>query len=193
MAKPSGPFAIKSGVKQGCVLAPHSLEFSSRCCGLLPSNGLKMAFASIPEPMEIFSILHVSEFSLIQRLGEFSLGRYCSPLQHHTSCFANACTKFGLTIIRKESNIMAQIASSHQSISIGDYNLKVTEDLPNNLSLEGLDTVLNARIGKRRKQLWLTYYSWPTTQNESVWSQCAQHAALWQWSMDAEIPPRTSA
>ena len=97
MAKPSGPFTIKSGVKQGCVLAPHSLEFSSRCCGLLPSNGLKMAFASIPEPMEILSILHVSEFSLIQRLGEFSLGRYCSPLQHHTSCFANACTKFGLT------------------------------------------------------------------------------------------------
>ena len=54
------PFPIRNGVKQGCILAQHSLA-SSLCCLLTPSVSQKAVYTSTPEATEASSALHASE------------------------------------------------------------------------------------------------------------------------------------
>ncbi|KAL0197530.1 hypothetical protein M9458_006070, partial [Cirrhinus mrigala] len=73
-------------------------------------------------------------------------------LQRLITCFADACTEFGLAISLKKTNILAQDVSTTPAITIGDHTLEVVENFTylgsticSNLSL---DTELNIRIGK---------------------------------------------
>ena len=75
-----------------------------------------------------------------------------AALQELISCFAQACTEFGLMISIKKTNILAQDVSSVPSISIGDCTLVAVEDftyLGSTISGSlSLDSELNSRIGK---------------------------------------------
>ena len=68
-----------------------------------------------------------------------------AALQELISCFAQACTEFGLTISIKKTNILAQDVSSVDSISIGDCTLDAVEDFT---YLGSTISELNSRIGK---------------------------------------------
>ena len=80
------------------------------------------------------------------------LAQDVSSVQELISCFAQACTEFGLMISIKKTNILAQDVSLVPSISIGDCTLVAVEDytyLGSTISSSlSLDSELNSRIGK---------------------------------------------
>ena len=73
-------------------------------------------------------------------------------LQRLITCFADACTEFGLTISLRKTNIMAQNVRTAPEIVIGDHTLDVVDRftyLGSIISSDlSLDADLNSRIGK---------------------------------------------
>ena len=157
----SDPFPIKSGVKQGCVLAPTLF-------GILFSL-LRYAFSESEEGIYLHTRSDGSMFNLARLRAKTKVHKVLvremlfaddaaikaqtgAALQELINCFAQACSQFGLTISIKKTNILGQDVSSAPSISIGDCTLDVVEDftyLGSNISSNlSLDTELNMRIGK---------------------------------------------
>ncbi|PFX15042.1 putative uncharacterized transposon-derived protein F52C9.6 [Stylophora pistillata] len=158
----SDPFPIKSGVKQGCVLAPTLF-------GILFSLLLRYAFSQSEEGIYLHTRSDGSLFNLARLRAKTKVRKVLiremlfaddaaitahteTALQELINCFAHACSQFGLTISIKKTNILGQDVSTAPSISIGDCTLDVVEDftylgstISSNLSL---DTELNRRIGK---------------------------------------------
>ena len=158
----SDPFPIKSGVKQGCVLAPTLF-------GILFSLLLRYAFRQSEDGIYLHSRSDGGLFNLARLRAKTKIRKVLiremlfaddaaltahteAALQELINCFAHACTEFGLMISIKKTNILGQDVSSAPSISIGDNTLEVVESftylgstISGNLSL---DTELNSRIGK---------------------------------------------
>ena len=151
----SAPFLMKSGVKQGCVLAPTlfsiffplvlSYAFSRSNDGVYTRGDLnrfnpaRLRAKSKVRKVLIRGMLFADDYALTAHTE--------GALQRLISSFANACSEFGLTISLKKTNILGQDVSSISSISISDYTLEVVEDfiypgsnISSNLSL---DTELN--------------------------------------------------
>ena len=158
----SDPFPIKSGVKQGCVLAPTLF-------GILFSLLLRYAFSESEEGIYLHTRSDGSLFNLARLRAKTKVRKVLvremlfaddaaitahteTALQELINRFAHACSQFGLTISIKKTNILGQDVSSAPSISIGDCTLDVVEDftyLGSNISSNlSLDTELNMRIGK---------------------------------------------
>ena len=159
----SEPFEIKSGVKQGCVLAPtlfgiffslllrffafsHSedgVHLHTRSDGKLFNLSRLKAKTKIRTVL-IREMLFADDAALTSHTEE--------GLQRLISQFAHACKEFGLTISIKKTNVMGQDTPAPPSISIDDEVLEVTDHftylgstVSSNLSL---DVEIDRRIAK---------------------------------------------
>ena len=158
----SDPFPVKSGVKQGCVLAPTLF-------GILFSLLLRYACSESEEGIylhtrsdgSLFNVAHLRAKTKVRKVlvremlfaDDAAITAHTeTALQELINCFARACSQFGLTISIKKTNILGQNVSTAPSISIGDCALDVVENftyLGSNISSNlSLDTELNIRIGK---------------------------------------------
>ena len=209
----SDPFPIKSGVKQGCVLAPTLF-------GVFFSLLLRYAFRQSEDGIFLHTRSYGSLFNL-SRLREKTKVRKVlirellfaddaaltahteESLQRLITCFADACTEFGLTINLKKTNIMGQDVSSTPQISIGDHTLEVVDNftyLGSNISSNlSLDTELNVRIGKAAtamarlaKRVWDSTMLTTNTKMK-VYQACVLSTLLCgsEACMDPLLPSRT--
>ena len=158
----SDPFPIKSGVKQGCVLAPTLF-------GIFFSLLLRYAFHESDDGIflhtrsdgNLFNLARLRAKTKVQQVlirevlfaDDAALTSHSEEaLQRLISRFADACKEFSLTISLKKTNIMGQDVITTPTITIGDHTLEVVEKftylgstISSNLSL---DAELNVRIGK---------------------------------------------
>lgn len=158
----SDPFPIKSGVKQGCVLAPTLF-------GILFSLLLRYAYKQSVDGVYLHTRSDGSLFNLARLRAKTKTHKVLiremlfaddAALTAHTEAalqklidrFADACSEFGLTISIKKTKIMCQDVTTSPSISIGDSTLDVVDNftyLGSNISNSlSLDKELDSRIGK---------------------------------------------
>jgi len=133
----SEPFPIKSGVKQGCVLAPTLY-------GIFFSLLLSYAFRDSQDGIFLHTRSNGSLFNLSRLKAKTKIRRIlvremlfaddealCAhseeALQRLITCFAEACTEFGLTISIKKTNTMCQDINTTPTITIGEHTLEVVE------------------------------------------------------------------
>ena len=158
----SDPFPIKSGVKQGCVLAPTlfgiffslllSYAFKDSEDGVFihsRSDGNLFNLARLRTKSKVRSVL-IREM-LFADDAALAAHRH-DALQRLITCFSEACKDFGLTISLKKTEVMGQDVSAAPEIKIDDHTLGVTDSftylgstITSNLSL---DAEINSRIGK---------------------------------------------
>ena len=158
----SAAFTIRSGVKQGCVLAPTLF-------GIFFAVMLKHAFGPAAEGIYLRTRVEGKLFNLsrlrartkvhLRCLRDFLLtddaavtAHSAEDLQQLVTRFSDACQDFGLTISLKKTQVMEQDTDSAPAISINDHELGVIHDfvylgsaISDTLSL---DAELNRRIGK---------------------------------------------
>ncbi|XP_062614292.1 uncharacterized protein LOC134276017 [Saccostrea cucullata] len=158
----SDPFPIKSGVKQGCVLAPTLF-------GIFFSLLLSYAFDQSEDGVYLHTRSDGSLFNLARLRAKTKVRKVLiremlfaddaaltahteQALQRLIDRFSNACDEFALTISIKKTNIMGQDVCCTPKISIDEHILEVVDSfiylgstISSNLSL---DTELNKRIGK---------------------------------------------
>lgn len=158
----SDPFHVKSGVKQGCVLAPTLF-------GIFFSLLLRHAFGTSTEGVylhtrtdgKLFSLARLrSKTKVRETLIRDMLFADDAAVTSHTEQqlqslmdrFSQACKDFGLTISLKKTNVMGQDVDSPPAISIDNYELDVVHQftylgstISDNLSL---DVEISQRIGK---------------------------------------------
>ena len=158
----SESFAIQSGVKQGCVLAPtlfgiffsmlldfsfrHSLQgvhLLTRSDGRLFNLARLRAKTKVRRVL-IRELLFADDAALISHTEE--------GLQALVNQFSHACTQFGLTISIKKTNVMGQNVAAPPSIRINNNVLEVTDHftylgstITSNVSL---DKEIDKRIAK---------------------------------------------
>ena len=158
----SNPFDIKSGVKQGCVLAPtlfniffalllkHAFGTSTegvylctRSDGRLFNLARLKAKSKVTEKT-IRDMLFADDAAVVSHTEQ--------ELQRLMDRFSQACTDFGLTISLKKTNVMSQDVDTPPAICINDHQLEVVHQftylgstISDNLSL---DAEINKRIGK---------------------------------------------
>ncbi|PFX13050.1 hypothetical protein AWC38_SpisGene22909 [Stylophora pistillata] len=158
----SDAFDIKSGVKQGCVLAPtlFSIFFS-----LL----LKHAFGKSTEGVYMHTRSDGNLYNIVRLRAKTKIRKTTirdmlfaddaavtshrvQDLQRLMDRFSQPCEDFGLTISLKQTNVLGQDVNTPPVITIDNYQLEVVHEfsylgstIPDNLSL---DTELDKRIGK---------------------------------------------
>ena len=155
-------FNIRSGVKQGCVLAPTLF-------GIFFAVMLKHPFGPAVEYIYLRTRTDGKLFNLSRLRAKTKVQLRClcdflfaddaaetahSPedLQQLMTRFGDACQDFGLTISLKKTQVMGQDTDSPPAISINDHELDVIHDfvylgsaISDTLSL---NAELNRRIGK---------------------------------------------
>ena len=130
----SEPFPIKSGVKQGCVLAPtlFGIFFS-----LLLSHAFKQsndgAYLHTRSDGKLYNLARLRATTKVRRVlikemlfaDDAALTSHTEDaLQRLIKRFASACREFGLTVSLKKTKVMGQDVSSAPNIHIGDYTLE---------------------------------------------------------------------
>lgn len=158
----SDPFPIKSGVKQGCVLAPTLFViFFSLLLRYAFNESENGIFLHTRSDGNLFNLARLRAKTKVRKVliremlyaddAAFTAHTE-TALQRLITLFAEACTEFGLTISLKKTNIMGQDVSTAAKITIGEHTLEVVEKftylgstISSNLSL---DAELNLRIGK---------------------------------------------
>ncbi|XP_050707960.1 uncharacterized protein LOC126993145 [Eriocheir sinensis] len=158
----SDAFIIRSGVKQGCVLAPTLF-------GIFFAVMLKHAFGPTTEGIylrtrsdgKLFNLSRLRAKSKVQRkcVRDFLFADDAAVTAHSAEGlqqlmirFNEACDDFGLTISLKKTQVMGQDVDQPPDIRIADHRLDVVHDfvylgstISDSLSL---DAELNRRIGK---------------------------------------------
>ncbi|KAJ8369124.1 hypothetical protein SKAU_G00091520 [Synaphobranchus kaupii] len=196
----SEPFDIRSGVKQGCVLAPTLF-------GIFFALVLKHAFSTATEGIHLHTRSDGRLFNLARLRAKTKVRKALirdmlfaddvavvthtqQELQSLMDRFSQACKDFGLTISLKKTNILGQDLEAPPVIAIDNYELDVVHQftylgstISNNLSL---DTEIDKRIGKAATTLArLTTRVWENPklcqdQDGSVQRLRHQHTALRQ-------------
>ena len=158
----SESFDIRSGVKQGCVLAPTLF-------GIFFAVLLKQAFGQSTEGIYLHTrsdgkLFNLSRLKAKTKVRTVTLRDFLfaddaavsthdeHSLQELMDCFSRACRAFGLTISVKKTNVMGQDVEGPPHIKIESYELAAVHEftylgsvISDTLSLE---TELNSRIGK---------------------------------------------
>ena len=210
----SATFNIRSGVKQGCVLAPTLF-------GIFFVVMLKHAFGPAAEGIYLRTRTDGKLFNL-SRLRAKTKGQLrclrdflsaddaavtahsAEDLQPLMTRFSDACQDFGLTISLKKTQVMGQDTNSPLVISINDRELNVIHDfvylgsaIPDTLSL---DAELNRRIGKAATTMTrLTKKAWNNSQADrahkdpDLQSLRREHSPVRQRVLDIACPTRTKA
>ena len=158
----SDPFPIKSGVKQGCVLAPTLFGiFFSLLLSYAFKDNEDGVFLHSRSDGNLFNLARLRTLSkvrcvLIREMlfaDDAALAAHRQEvLQRLITCFSDACKEFGLTISLKKTEVMGQDVSTTPEIKIDEHTLGVVtaftylgSTISSNLSL---DAELNTRIGK---------------------------------------------
>lgn len=172
----SRPFEIRSGVKQGCVLAPTLF-------GIFFSLLLQHAFQSSTEGVLLHTrhdgkLLNLARFRAKTKIKKVLIREMLfaddaafvshteEGLQILIDDFSRACKDFGLTISIKKTEVLAQDTTSNPTICIDNQTLKSVDTfkyLGSTVSSTlTLDSELNCRIGraaaaygKLQKRVWL--------------------------------------
>ena len=131
-------FNIRSGVKQGCVLAPTLF-------GIFFAVMLKHAFGPTAEGIYIRTRTDAKLFNLSRLRAKTKVQLRClrdflfadgaavtaysaEDLQQLMTRFSDACQDFELTISMKKTQVMGQDVDSPPAISINDHELDVIHD-----------------------------------------------------------------
>lgn len=195
----SEPFDIKSGVKQGCVLAPTLF-------GILFSLLLKHAFGNSTKGVymhtrsdgRLYNIARLRAKTKVRKIIIRDMvfaddAAVTSHTEQDLQClmdrFSQACKDFGLTISLKKTNVLGQDVVTPPVITIDNYELEVVHQftylgstISDNLSL---DAEINKRIGKAATTLGqLTTRVWVnpklTTQTKmAVYKACIVSTLLY--------------
>ena len=158
----SKPFSIRSGVKQGCVLAPTLF-------GIFFAVMLKQAFDSNSDGIYLHTrsdggLFNLSRLKAKTRVRQRTIRDMLfaddaaivasseQALQSLVDQFAKSCSEFGLTISIKKTEVLAQGVETPPSITLNGELLNVVNDftylgstVADDLSL---DKELNRRIGR---------------------------------------------
>ena len=158
----SKPFSIRSGVKQGCVLAPTLF-------GIFFALMLKHAFGNATEGIHLHTRSDGSLFNLSRLKAKSKIRRTLirdmlfaddaalvahsqEELQSLMDRFSDACSAFGLTISIKKTEVMGQEVESTPRITINNEELVVATSftyLGSTISDDlSLNKELDRRIGK---------------------------------------------
>ena len=158
----SDSFEIKSGVKQGCVLAPTLF-------GIFFSMLLKRAFGSSATGIKLhtrtdgrlFNLAHLREKRNLKIVTLRDLlfaddaalvAHSAQDLQTLLSRFSSACSDFGLTISLKKTKVLSQGVDILPTININGNDIENVKNFvylgSNVASNASLDTEINSRIGK---------------------------------------------
>ena len=171
----SEPVDVKSGVKQGCVLAPTLFS-------IFFSMVLKHAYGTSTEGVYLHTrsdgkLFNLARLRVKTKIREVLIRDLLfaddaavtshteQDLQCLTDRLSQACKDFGLTISLKKTNVMGQDVDTLPVITINNYKLDVTHQftylgsiISDNLSL---DAEINRRIGMAATTLgWLTTCVW---------------------------------
>ena len=155
----SEAFNIRSGVKQGCVLAPTLF-------GIFFSVLLKHAFRTTNVGILLRSRTDGKLFNLARLRSKTKVSQVLLrgflfaddaalvahsyvDLQNLLDDFSNACDDFGLTISLQKTKIMTQGTDASSSLSIKDYALEVVNSFTYLGSTITRTTSLDSEIGKR--------------------------------------------
>ena len=158
----SKPFNIKSGVKQGCVLAPTLFGiFFSILLSYAFQNSTDGVFLRTRHDGKLFNLRRLRAKTKVTRVhlremlfaDDAALASHSiEGLQRLMDCFSSACNEFGLTISIKKTEVMCQDTSASPAITISGATLAVVDDfkylgsvISSNMSL---DAEISTRIGK---------------------------------------------
>ena len=135
----SGPFEIRSGVKQGCVLAPTLFGI---CIGLV----LKHAFDTTEgiylrtrSDGRLFNHARIRAKTNARKVlirdmlfaGDAGVATHTQEELHSLmDCFSQACKDFGLTVSLKKTNVLEQDTEALPVITIDNYKLDVVRSSP---------------------------------------------------------------
>ena len=195
----SKPFNIRSGVKQGCVLAPTLF-------GIFFSIMLKHAFKAATEGIYMYtrsdgSLFNITRLKAKTRVHQILVRDLLfaddaavvahseQDLQGQMDKISTACKEFGLTISIKKTEVMVQGTESTPEIKLNDHVLNVVESftylgstISNDLSY---NKELNRRIGlacttfgKLTKRVWENRKLTNRTK-ASVYSACVLSTLLY--------------
>ena len=159
----SEPFEIRSGVKQGCALAPtlfgivfglllkHAFDTTTEGIYLRTrSDGRLFNLARLRAKMKVRKVL-IRDMLFADDAAVASHTQ--EELQSLMDCFSQACKDFGLTISLKKTNVLGQDTEALPVITIDNYELDAVcqftylgSTITDNLSL---DAEIDKRIGKK--------------------------------------------